>query len=111
MVEVIRFEQTDSEALQSFFRAKNWSDGLPVIVATPRGLEEYLQLAGLADQREREVGVVGPSNASAAVELVAVNALMAGCAAQHLKVVLAAIEALTQEPFNLGPLQTATNPA
>ena len=68
------------------------------------------EIAASGVDRKRVVGLVEPVSGLATVENVAVNAVMAGCRPEHLKVVLAAVEALIKPRFNLRGVQTTTNP-
>jgi hypothetical protein len=45
----------------------------------------------------------------ATIETIAVNCVMAGCKPEYVPVVIAAIEAMTQEKFNLNGVQTTTH--
>ena len=84
-----------------------WGDGLPCIPPTPALVDEML--AG-ADADE-PIAMLGPSRATATRGLVAVNAVMAGCAPETFAVVLAAIRAVADPRFNLLAVQSTTNPA
>jgi hypothetical protein len=86
---------------------RGWGDGLPCIPPTPALVEKML--AG-ADADE-PIASLGPSRATATRGLVAVNAVMAGCAAETFPVVVAAIRAVAEPRFNLLAVQSTTNPA
>lgn len=88
--------------------ARGWTDGLPVVVPTPERVEAMLTFAGGLDP-DVIVGAVGPAEGEATVEKVAVNAVMAGCTPDVFAVVLAAVEAVTEPRFNLGPVQATTH--
>jgi hypothetical protein len=85
-----------------------WTDGL--VVAPP--VES--RVVGILDYLERApgevLGVVGPRGGIATVEQVAINCAMAGCEPEHVPVVLAALEAMLEPEFNLGGVQSTTNP-
>lgn len=85
-----------------------WTDGLPVVAPTPERVDEMIALAG-RDATEL-LGLVPPRLGDATVERVAISAVMAGCRADYLPVVLAAIEAVLDERFNLNAVQTTTHP-
>jgi len=78
---------------------QGWSDGLPLVAPTSERVE--CMLRGTARPASEVLGVVPPSYTEATVGLVAVNAVMAGCEPAHLRIVLAAVEAVLSEPFNL----------
>jgi hypothetical protein len=69
-----------------------WTDGLPVVPATADRIEAMLSAAGLAP--ETELAFIENRQVSVTAEKVAINAVMAGCKAEYMPVVAAAIEAL-----------------
>ncbi|MGI9604518.1 MAG: thioredoxin family protein [Acidimicrobiales bacterium] len=78
---------------------RGWSDGLPLVPPTP---ERVLRmLAGTTREPAEVVAVIPPVLVEATVEKVAVNAVMAGCAPEYLPVVLAAVEAVCTDEFNM----------
>ena len=95
------------DAIEQFFE-RGWTDGLPVVPPTPQRVEAML--AAVADRDPDEiVGRVPPRWAAATVRLCAINAVMAGCRPEYMPVVLAAIEAVCDERFNLGGVQATTH--
>ncbi len=87
---------------------EGWTDGLPVAPPTPEVVEELIAATGLP--RGHSLGAIGPSGAEATIELVAVNAAMAGCWPSLMPCVLAAIECVLDPAFNLTGVQATTNP-
>jgi hypothetical protein len=57
------------------------------------------------------VGVVPPRHGVATIEAIAINAVMAGCRPEYMPVVVAAVEALLDEPFDVQGLQATSDPA
>lgn len=53
---------------------------------------------------------IAPAFGAATVERIAINAVMAGCRPEFLPVLIAAAEAVAAPRFNLGSIQTTTNP-
>jgi hypothetical protein len=98
----------DLDAFQDEMDRRGWGDGLPLIPPTPKRVEACVRAAGRP--ASEVVAALPPTWAEATVEKVAVNAVMAGCRPEHLPVVLAAIRAAAQEPFNLYAVQTTTHP-
>jgi hypothetical protein len=88
--------------------ARGWTDGLPVIPPTPERVERMISQAGLS--AETIVGELPPRNGGATVQLIAVNAVMAGCLPEYMPVLVATVEALADPDFNLHSLQCTTNP-
>ena len=85
------------------------TDGLPVIAPTLDRVAAFLEYAG---QRSRStIGPIPPAWRVVALEVVAANAVMAGCEPEALPVVIQAIEAMMSDPaFNLHGMQTTTHP-
>lgn len=85
------------------------TDGLPVIPPTPDRVLKML--SGTRRDPQSVVAVVPPNLAPATVEKIAINAVMAGCKPQYLPVVIAAVEAVCTEQFNMhGVLATTFFP-
>ena len=84
------------------------TDGLPVVVPTHSRVEEMILASG--HDAELSLGAVGPSYAAATIEVVAANAVMAGCLPQHFPVVLAAVRAACDPRFDLTEIQVTTHP-
>src|SRR6185436_20055530 len=51
-----------------------------------------------------------PKDGIATIEQIAINCVMAGCAPEHVPVVIAALEAMLEPEFNLHGVQATTNP-
>ena len=78
---------------------RGWSDGLPVVPPTEDRVRRMLE--GTARQATDIVATVPPNLAECTVEKVAVNAVMAGCRPEYLPVVIAALEAVCTDEFNI----------
>ena len=84
-------------------------DGRPADRAADGGrVAEFLRHT-TRDRRE-VVAVLPPRQGEATVERIAINAVMAGCRPEYFPVVIAAVEALAQPPFNLDSVQATTHP-
>jgi len=94
------------EAQDTLLRA-GLTDGLPVIPPTATRVDAML--AGV-DPLEA-VAVLPPAYASVTWRDVAINAVMAGCSAEHLLIVGAAVEAIAAPAFNLLGIATTTGSA
>jgi hypothetical protein len=86
-----------------FFLEKAWSDGLPVVTPTEARLARML--AGTRRDPDELIGNVPPAMEPATVRTVAVHALMAGCKPEYLPVVIAGLELMLREEFNLNGVQ------
>ena len=80
---------------------KGLGDGLPLIAPTPELVGEFLGEVKL-DPLE-VVGNLAPGYGVATVEKIAINAAMAGCQPEHLPVLVAAVQAITQTPESVFP--------
>ena len=87
----------DAEAA---FAARGWTDGLPVALPTP-GRVAALLARSHRDRDEVVVSLTTRNGLDATVAQVAVNAVMAGVEPRHFVVVLAALDAMADEQFNL----------
>lgn len=96
----------DLWAANEYFEAKGWSDGLPIVPPTENRVGQML--AAVKRNAQEVIGVVPPRWASATVEKIAINAVMAGCRPEYMRVVLAAVEAITDPKLNLYSLQATT---
>jgi hypothetical protein len=93
------------EAVEACFE-RGWSDGLPVVPATPARVLQCLAAAGREPQ---EVLFREPTRRrTVTVEKVAINAVLAGCRPEYLPVVLAALEAMADPAYNLHGAITST---
>lgn len=84
-----------------------WTDGLPVVPPTPDRVEKMLR--GTERSPQELITSVPPKWGKATVEKIAINAVMAGCLPEYLPVVLAAVEAMAEEQFNLHGVQVTTS--
>src|SRR5216110_2885095 len=83
------------------------SDGLPVVPPTRERVSRAVAATG-RDAGEL-VARVPPNYGRATVEKIAVNAVMAGCRPEYLPVVIAAVEAVCDEAFDLHGVSATTN--
>src|SRR4029077_20900585 len=78
--------------------AEHWGDGVPQLPATDAAIEALLAVS--AYPPDHVVCVLPPCNGVATVELVAINAAMAGVEPAAFGIVLAALEALSEPEWN-----------
>ena len=79
------------EKMNRQFLELEWSDGFPIIPATPEKVGQMLK--GTTRSPDDVVTVLEPGNGLATVEKIAINAVMAGCEPAHLPILIAACEA------------------
>lgn len=96
----------EADALE-LLHASGCTDGLPVVIPTPERVERFVLASGL--DADTLLGEMGPGGGAATIEKVATNAVMAGCVADHMSVVVAAVRALLQAEFDLGEMQATTH--
>ncbi|MBI3068043.1 MAG: hypothetical protein HY323_06300 [Betaproteobacteria bacterium] len=90
------------------FLERGWGDGFPLLPPTREAVASMLQ--GTSRTLDEVVAVMAPGDGMASVERIAINAVMAGCRAEHLPVLLAAVEAMTTPPFPLRTVACGTSP-
>ncbi len=94
-----RVEFADLEDEWDAMHARGWSDGLPLVPPTESRVLAMLE--GTSRDADDVVAVVPPDLVPCTVEKVAINAVMAGCQPDYLPVVLAAVEAVCTDTFNI----------
>jgi len=87
-----------AEAIELYFD-KGWTDGLPVVPPTADAVRAGLDASGM--EPGHVLGTEPVRNRVITAEKVAVNAVMAGCLAAHVPVVMTAVEAMLEEEFLL----------
>ena len=87
---------------------QGWTDGLPIIPATTEAVQQFIAASGHSG--EEVIGIIPPRKGQATVEVLAVNAVMAGCRPEYMPVIIAALEGLTDKGFPLEFMQVTTNP-
>jgi hypothetical protein len=87
---------------------QGWTDGLPVIPATPEAVRRFVAASGRA--ADELIAVLPPRKGRATVEVIAVNAIMAGCRPEYMPLILAALEAMSDPAYPLEFMQVTTNP-
>ena len=84
------------------------TDGLPV---TPPTVERVLRmLEGTTRAPDEIIAVVAPNLVEVTVEKVAINAVMAGCRPEYLPWVIAALQAVCTDEFNVHGVLATTMP-
>ncbi|HAK51563.1 MAG TPA: thiol-disulfide oxidoreductase, partial [Gammaproteobacteria bacterium] len=82
-----------------FMFDQGFTDGLPVVPPTP---ERVLRmLSGTKRDAQEVVATMAPNMAKVTVEKIAINAVLAGCRPEYLPVVIAAVEAVCTDDFNI----------
>lgn len=105
-----RIELNDTlEAIELYFN-KGWTDGLPVVPPTEEKIEAMLKSVNMAP--DTVVGSIPERGRVFTAEVVAINAVMAGCLPGYFPVVMAAVQAMTDVKFGLhGPTASTHGPS
>ena len=107
--ELLQLDDDDPIALLELFAARGWGDGLPLVPPTPERVDAMLAGGGVGDPDE-VIATLPPRFGQATRRMIAVNAVLAGCAPVHLPVVLAAVRALARPELNLRGVNATTHP-
>ena len=102
-----RHELADSDDPIQFCYDRGWTDGPPVVPPTPERVEAMLKGTPLTPSTV--VAKIPPAWATATVEKIAVNAVMAGCLPEYMPVIVAAVKAMTDPALNLNGMQCSTH--
>jgi len=89
-----------------FMFERGLTDGLPVIPPTPERVMRML--AGTRRDPQEVIATVPPNLAPLTIEKVAANAVMAGCRPEYLPVVIAVLEAVCTDEFNIHGVMATT---
>jgi len=95
-----------AERINQLFLDNLWADGLPIVPPTERAVK--WMLSGTRRSPGEIIGQVAPKNGTATVEKIAINAVMAGARPEHLPVIIAAMEGLTDKNYDLTHMQAST---
>ena len=89
-----------------FMFDQGFSDGLPVIPPTPERVVRML--TGTSRDPQEVIAVMPPNMGEVTVEKVAINCVLAGCKPEYLPVVIAAVEAVCTDDFNIHGVMATT---
>jgi hypothetical protein len=101
--------ETSPEAAVESLQRSGLTDGLPVIAPTADRVAAAVAATGL--DADHVVALVPPMFGEATVEVLAANAIMAGCRPELMPVVVAAVRAMCRPEFNLFGVRTSNHPA
>ena len=98
----------DLDLIDDEFEARGWSDGLPIVPPTKKRVAAMIDAGNR--HRDDELATMPPRQGVVSIEILAVNAVMAGCRPSYFPVVIAAVEAMLDPEFNLFAVQATTHP-
>jgi len=101
-----RIELGEGEDVFEFMFERGLTDGLPVVPPTPERVA--WMLTGTRRDPREVIATVPPNLAPLTIEKVAINAVMAGCRPEYLPVVIAALEAVCTDAFNIHGVMATT---
>ena len=109
--EILHSRQIEIASAEDEFEAmfsRGYTDGLPVVTPTP---ERVMRMLSGTTRDPQEVVVLAPPDlVELTIEKIAINAVMAGCLPEYLPWVIAAIEAICTDEFNIHGVLATTMP-
>ncbi len=94
--------------MQADFLTRGWSDGFPLVAPTERAVDAMLR--GTKKGPGDVVATLEPGFGIATVEKLAINAVMAGCAPEHLPFLIAAVRCLAEPKMYIRNKAMSTGP-
>jgi len=101
-----KIEIASADDVAEFMFDQGFSDGLPLVPPTPERVMRML--SGTTRSPKEVIAQMPPNMGEATIEKVAINAVMAGCKPEYLPVVIAAIEAICTDEFNIHGVMATT---
>ena len=89
-----------------FMFDQGFSDGLPVVPPTAERVVRML--TGTSRDPQDVVAVMPPNMGEVTVEKIAINCVLAGCKPEYLPVVIAAVEAIATDDYNIHGVMATT---
>ena len=87
------------EEINDYFQGREWTDNLPVIPPTVEKVKEFLKHTNRAP--DETIAVLAQANLRATPWNIAANAVMAGCKPETMPLLIAAVEAIADNNYNL----------
>ncbi|MCR9080365.1 MAG: TlpA family protein disulfide reductase [Hyphomonadaceae bacterium] len=101
-----KIEIASADDVAEFMFDQGFSDGLPLVPPTPERVMRML--SGTSRSPKEVIAQMPPNMGEASIEKIAINAVMAGCKPEYLPVVIAAIEAICTDAFNVHGVMATT---
>lgn len=109
--EILHARRIDIATAEDEFEAmfiRGFTDGLPVVPPTPERVMRML--SGTSRAPQEIVAIAPPDLVELTLEKIAINAVMAGCLPEYLPWVIAAVEAICTDEFNIHGVLATTMP-
>ena len=109
--EILHARQIDIASAEDEFEAmfsRGFTDGLPVVPPTPERVMRML--SGTIRDPQEVVALAPPDLVELTVEKIAINSVMAGCLPEYLPWVIAAVEAICTDEYNIHGVLATTMP-
>jgi len=103
-----RLELADLDDEMELMFDRGFTDGLPVVPPTDARVLRMLE--GTTRAPQDIVAIVPPDLVEVTIEKIAINAVMAGCKPEYLPWVIAALEAVCTDAFNIHGVLATTMP-
>lgn len=92
------------EDINEHFRSREWTDELPIVPPTIEKVEAFLKHTDRAP--DEPIAVLPQANLQAVPWNIAANAVMAGCRPETMPLLIAAVEAIADNTYNLNNIGT-----
>lgn len=106
-VELMVTNNANADVTDLYYK-RGWTDGLPIV--PPSELPMSRMCKGTDLPREKVIAIMPPLMGQATVEKIAANAVMAGCRPEYFPVLLAAVECVCDDNYDLVGVGTTTSP-
>ncbi len=87
------------EEINDYFREHEWTDNLPIVPPTVEKVREFLKHTSRAP--DETIAVLAQANLRATPWNIAANGVMAGCKPETMPLLIAAVEAIADNTYNL----------
>lgn len=99
---------SDEVAFARYAAEHGWGDGLPLVPPTAERVAVHVLASG--QPADTVVAKLPPLNGDCTIELIAVNAVMAGAPAKAMPLLVAAVTAVAEPDFGLAGMNATTAP-
>ena len=99
------YEPLDVDEFTDLAYREGWTDGLPVFPPTEKAVTAIIDYLGKGPAEV--IGVLSPAEGIATIEKIAINCAIAGCTPEYVLIVIAAVQAMLADEFQLSQVQTS----